>query len=60
MGSAVAAPGLQSTGSIAVVHGFSSSEACGMLLDQGLNPSLLPWPVGSLSLETPGKPGTNS
>ena len=38
---AVAVPGLQSTGSIAVVHQLSCSTACGVRLDQGLNPCLL-------------------
>ena len=33
-----AAPSLQSTGSIAVTHGLSCSSACGIFLDQELNP----------------------
>ena len=43
-----------------MVHGFSSSEACGVLPDQGLNLGLLHWRVDSLPLETPGKPRINS
>ena len=31
------APGLWSTGSVVVVHGLSSSKACGIFLDQGSN-----------------------
>lgn len=33
-----AAPSLQSTGSIAVTHGLSCPSACGVFLDQELNP----------------------
>ena len=36
-GSVVAAPGLQSTGSLVVAHGLSCSQACGIILDQGSN-----------------------
>ena len=36
-------PRLWSTGSMVVVHGLSSSEACGFFLDQGLNSCLLHW-----------------
>ena len=39
--SVVAVSGLQSTGSIAVVHGVSGSALSGILPDQGLNPCLL-------------------
>ena len=38
--------GLWSTGSVAVAHGFSCSEACGIFADQGLNPGLLFWQAG--------------
>ena len=31
------------TGSVVMVHGFSCPEACGIFLDQGLNPCPLPW-----------------
>ena len=40
-GSVVVAPGLQSTGSMAVACGLSCSEACRVLSDQGSNRSLL-------------------
>ena len=49
-GSVVAAPRLQSTGSIAVVHGLSCSTACGIFPDQGLNPCLPHLQVDSLPL----------
>ena len=35
--SAVAPPGLESTGSAVVVQGLSCSAACGIFLDQGMN-----------------------
>ena len=54
--SLVAAPGLWSTGSITVVYGLSSSEACGIFLDQGLNPCLLHWQADSLPLSHEGSP----
>ena len=41
MGSGAVAPSLWSTGSMVVFHGLSSSEAHGILLDQGLNSYLL-------------------
>ena len=41
VGSVVVVPGLQSTGSAAVVHGLSCSEACGIFWDQGSNLCLL-------------------
>ena len=37
MSSAVAAQGLQSTGSVVVVHGLSGYAAFGIFSDQGLN-----------------------
>ena len=37
MGSVVVTPGLQSTGSVAVVHRLSCSTACGIFPDQGSN-----------------------
>ena len=49
-GSVVAAPGLQSTDSIAVVHGLSCSTACGIFPDQGLNPCLPHLQADSLPL----------
>ena len=50
MGSAVAAPGLESPGSVTVAHGLSCSMACGIFLDQGSNPHFLHWPADSLPL----------
>ena len=38
MGSVVAAPRLKSTGSVVVAHRLRCSTACGILLEQGLNP----------------------
>ena len=38
--SLVVARGLQSAGSVVVVHGLSCSMACGIFLDQGSNPCL--------------------
>ena len=43
LGSIVAVPGPQSTGSTVVGHRLSCSEACGIFPDQGLNPCLLHW-----------------
>ena len=45
--SLVAVPGLQSTGSVFVAHGLSSSVARGILPDQGWNPCLLHWQADS-------------
>ena len=55
-GSAVTFLGLESTGSIVVAHKLSCSEACGIFLDQGLNPCLLHWQVDSLPLSHQGSP----
>ena len=49
-GSVVAAPGLQSTGSIVVVHGLSCSATCGIFLYPRMNPRLLHWQANSLPL----------
>ena len=54
--SAVAAPGLQSTGSGVVSHELSCFEICGIILDQGSNPYLLHWQVDSLPLNHQGSP----
>ena len=43
VGFPVAEHGLQSTGSVLVVHELSCSLACGIFLDQGLNLCLLHW-----------------
>ena len=57
MGSGVVAPGLLVTGSMGVeLHGFSCSEACGILPDQGSNPCLLHWQVNYLPLNHQGSP----
>ena len=56
VGSVVACPGLQSTGSIVVVHRLSFSEACGIFLDRRLNPHLLHRQVDSLPLSHQGSP----
>ena len=48
VGSVVEAPGIQRTGPVVVVHGLSCSVAWGTLLDQGLEPCLLHWHMGSL------------
>ena len=50
------APRLWSIGSVAVVHGLSCSTACGIFLDQGLNPCLLHWQKDSLPLSYQGSP----
>ena len=54
VGSAVAALGLQSTGSVVVVHQLSCSVACGTIPDQGFEPVSC---IGRFSTtEPPGKP----
>ena len=50
MGLVVAAPGLWSTGSVAVALGLSCSVSHGIFLDQSLNLCLLHWQVDSSSL----------
>ena len=50
VGSLVAAPEIESTGSIFVAHGLRYSAARGILPDQGLNPFLLHWQADSLPL----------
>ena len=52
----VAVPGLQSTGSILVVHGLRCSVACGIFPDQGSNPCLLHLVGWFFITEPPGKP----
>ena len=54
MGTVVAVPGLQSTGSIVGVHGLSCSEACGIFPDQGSNPCVLHWQANYLLLTYKG------
>ena len=54
--SAVAAPRLQSTGSIVMIPGPSCSMACGIIPDQGLNP-MSPTLAGEFfTTEPPRKP----
>ena len=68
--SLVAEPGLQGTQASGVwlpgsrsqpqelwFTGLSYSLACGILLDQGLNPSLMHWQADSLPLRYQGSPG---
>ena len=45
---------LWSTGSVFAAHGLSCREACGIFLDQGLNPCPLHWQVDSLLLSQQG------
>ena len=47
---------LQSAGSVGVVHGFSSSLACGIFLDQESNPCPLPWQANSYPMCHQGGP----
>ena len=54
--SADAAPGLQSTGSVAVVHRIRCSVARGIFLDQGTNLRLLHWQADSVPLSHQRKP----
>ena len=55
-GSEVAAPRLQSPGSIVVAHGLSCSTACGIFPDQRLKSCLLHWQMDSLPLSHQGSP----
>ena len=54
--SAVAALGLQSTGSTVVAHRLSCSVACEIFLNQGPNLCLLHWQADSLPLSHQGSP----
>ena len=54
VGSAVAAPGLQSTGSTVEANGLSCSMAHGVFPDQGSKPCRLHWQVDSLPLSHQG------
>ena len=56
MGSAVAAPRLQCTGSIVAAHRLSGPAACGIVPDQGSNLCPLLWQVDSLPLNHQGSP----
>ena len=46
---------LYSHGSVIVVHGVSYSKACGIFLDQGLNPGPLHWEHEVLATGPPGE-----
>ena len=48
--------GLQSAGSVAVVHGLSCSEACEIFPDQGSSLCPLLWQVDSYPLHHQGHP----
>ena len=50
------APGLQSVGSVVVVHGLSCSAAHGIFSDQESTLCLLPWQADSLPLSYQGSP----
>ena len=52
--SAVAAPGLQSTGSVVMAHRLSCPAACGIFPDQGSSTCLLHWQADSLPLSYQG------
>ena len=54
--SAAVAPGLESTGAIAVMHRLRCSVTCGIFPDHGSNPCLLMWQVDSLPLNHQGSP----
>ena len=54
MGSVVSAPELSNTGSVAVAHGLSCSQAWGIFPDQGSSLCLLRWQAGSLPLSRQG------
>ena len=56
VGSIVAVPRLESTGSIVVVHRLSCSAACGVFSDLGSNLCLLLWQVESFTTKSSGKP----
>ena len=47
VGSIVVARGLQSAGSVVMVHRLTCSRACGIFPDQGSNPCLLHWQADS-------------
>ena len=53
-GSVVAAPRLQSTGSVVAVLGLSCFKACGIFPDQGSKPCFLHLQAGSLPLNRQG------
>ena len=55
--SVVAVPGLSSTGSIVVAHGFSHFFICGIFPDQGSNPCPLQCQEDSYPLSHQGSPG---
>ena len=54
--SLVAAPRLQSTGSVVVAEEVSCSAVCGIFWDQRVNPCLLHWQEDYLPLSHQGSP----
>ena len=55
MASLIAEHGSSAWASVGVAHGLSCSAACGIFLEQGLNPCLH-WQVDSLLLSHQGSP----
>ena len=51
LASLIAEHGLQTVGSVVVIHRLSCPLACGIFLDQGLNPCPLHWQADSQSLD---------
>ena len=56
MASLIVEHGSSAWASVGVAHGLSCFAACGIFLEQGLNPCLLHWPVDSLLLSHQGSP----
>ena len=54
--SVVVVHGCQNSGPVVVPHRLSCSAACGIFLDQGLNPRLLHWQMDSLPPSRQGSP----
>ena len=53
---ALGAPGPWSAGAVLMVHGLGCCTACGIFLDQGLDPHCLHWQVDSSPLSYQGSP----
>ena len=56
MDSVAEVPGLQSTGTIVMVHGLGCSKVNGIVSNLGLNLCLLHWQADSLPLSHQGSP----
>ena len=56
MASLIVEHGSSAWASVGVAHGLSCFAACGIFLEQGLNPCLLHWRVDSLLLSHQGSP----